>query len=94
MGCVSGTFRNIPPKLRVCDHEQAEDAMSRKQKVAAVEAYLDSFVTKNVSQVPFAEDGRVLRRNAVTPFSVNWSIVGSSNRPNSERAVAIFPDGA
>jgi Domain of unknown function (DUF4904) len=30
--------------------------MSRKQKVAVVEAYLDCFVTKNVSQVPFAED--------------------------------------
>lgn len=30
--------------------------MSREQKIAAVEAYLDCFVTKNVSQVPFAED--------------------------------------
>ena len=30
--------------------------MSREQKVAAGEAYLDCFVTKNVSQVPFAED--------------------------------------
>jgi predicted ester cyclase len=31
-------------------------AISREQKVAAVEAYLDCFVSKNVSQVPFAED--------------------------------------
>ena len=31
-------------------------AMSREQKVAAVEAYLDCFVSKNVSQVPFAKD--------------------------------------
>ena len=30
--------------------------MSREQKVAAVEAYLNCFVTKNLSQVPFAED--------------------------------------
>jgi hypothetical protein len=30
--------------------------MSREQKVAAVEAYLDCFMSKNVSQVPFAED--------------------------------------
>src|SRR4051794_22450116 len=30
--------------------------MSREQKIAVVEAYLDCFVTKDVSQVPFAED--------------------------------------
>jgi len=30
--------------------------MSREQKVAAVEAYLDCFVTKDLSKVPFAED--------------------------------------
>lgn len=30
--------------------------MSREQKVAAVEVYLNSFASKNVSQVPFAED--------------------------------------
>ncbi len=31
-------------------------AMSREQKVAVVEAYLDCFVTKNMSQVRLAED--------------------------------------
>lgn len=31
-------------------------AMSREQKVAVVEAYLDCFVSKNVSQVRLAED--------------------------------------
>src|ERR1700693_5747282 len=30
--------------------------MSRERKVAAVEAYLDCFVTKDLSKVPFAED--------------------------------------
>ena len=30
--------------------------MSREQKIAVVEAYLDCFVSKNVSQVPLAED--------------------------------------
>ena len=30
--------------------------MSREQKVAAVEAYLDCFATKDLSKVPFAED--------------------------------------
>ena len=30
--------------------------MSREEKIAAVEAYLDCFVTKDVSKVPFAED--------------------------------------
>ena len=30
--------------------------MSREQKVAAVEAYLDCFMTKDLSKVPFAED--------------------------------------
>jgi hypothetical protein len=30
--------------------------MSREHKVAAVEAYLDCFVTKDLSKVPFAED--------------------------------------
>jgi hypothetical protein len=30
--------------------------MSREQKVAAVEAYLDCFVTKDLSKMPFAED--------------------------------------
>jgi ketosteroid isomerase-like protein len=30
--------------------------MSREQKVAAVEAYLDSFATKDLSKVSFAED--------------------------------------
>lgn len=30
--------------------------MSREQKVAAVEAYLDCFATKDLSQVPLAED--------------------------------------
>ena len=30
--------------------------MSREQKVAAVEAYLDCFVTRDLSKVPFAED--------------------------------------
>ena len=30
--------------------------MSREQKVAAVEAYLDCFATKDFSKVPFAED--------------------------------------
>jgi len=30
--------------------------MSREQKIAAVEAYLDCFATKDVSKVPFAED--------------------------------------
>ena len=30
--------------------------MSREQKVAAVEAYLDCFVTKDLSKVSFAED--------------------------------------
>ena len=29
--------------------------MSREQKVAAVEAYLDCFVTKDLSKVSFAE---------------------------------------
>lgn len=33
-----------------------EESMSREQKVAAVEAYLDCFVTKDLSQLPFAED--------------------------------------
>jgi hypothetical protein len=32
------------------------ESMSREQKVAAVEAYLDCFVTKDLSKVPFAED--------------------------------------
>jgi hypothetical protein len=31
-------------------------AMSREQKVAVVEAYLDCFTTKELSQVSFAED--------------------------------------
>jgi len=30
--------------------------MSREQKVAAVEAYLDCFATKDLSQVPLSED--------------------------------------
>ena len=30
--------------------------MSREQKVAAVEAYLDCFVTKDLSKIPFDED--------------------------------------
>ncbi|HTW67237.1 MAG TPA: nuclear transport factor 2 family protein [Bryobacteraceae bacterium] len=30
--------------------------MSREQKVAAVETYLDCFATKDLSKVPFAED--------------------------------------
>jgi hypothetical protein len=30
--------------------------MSREQKVTAIEAYLDCFVTKDLSKVPFAED--------------------------------------
>lgn len=30
--------------------------MSREQKIAAVEAYLDCFATKDLSKVPFAED--------------------------------------
>src|SRR5580693_5355890 len=30
--------------------------MSREQKVAAVEAYLDCFATKDLSKVPLAED--------------------------------------
>ena len=30
--------------------------MSREQKVAAVEAYLNSFATKDLSKVPLAED--------------------------------------
>jgi hypothetical protein len=30
--------------------------MSREEKIAAVEAYLDSFVTKDLSKVSFAED--------------------------------------
>jgi SnoaL-like domain len=33
-------------------------AMSREQNVAAVEAYLDCFGTKDLSKVPFAEDVR------------------------------------
>jgi hypothetical protein len=32
--------------------------MSREQKVAAVEAYLDCFQTKDLSKVPFAENVR------------------------------------
>ena len=43
--------------VHVCDYEQANKAMSREQKVATVEAYLDCFVTKNLSQVPFACGG-------------------------------------
>lgn len=31
-------------------------AMSREQKIAVVETYLDCFMSKNVSQVPLAED--------------------------------------
>jgi len=42
--------------VHVRDYEQAKDPMSREQKIAAVEAYLDCFVSKNVSEVPFAED--------------------------------------
>ena len=30
--------------------------MSREQKISAVEAYLDCFVTKDLSNLPFAED--------------------------------------
>jgi predicted ester cyclase len=33
-----------------------QKSMSREQKVAAVEAYLDCFATKDLSKVPFAED--------------------------------------
>jgi ketosteroid isomerase-like protein len=32
------------------------EAMSREQKVAVVEAYLDCFATKDLSKVSFAED--------------------------------------
>jgi hypothetical protein len=32
------------------------ESMSREEKVAAVEAYLDCFVTKDLSKVSFAED--------------------------------------
>ena len=32
------------------------EVMSREQKVAVVEAYLDCFATKNLSKVSFAED--------------------------------------
>jgi hypothetical protein len=49
-------FSDRVVSMHICDYEQAKNAMSREQKVAAVEAYLDCFVTKNVSQVPFAED--------------------------------------
>jgi hypothetical protein len=30
--------------------------MSREQKIATVEAYLNCFATKNVSEIPLAED--------------------------------------
>ncbi len=42
--------------VHLCDYDQANNSMSREQKIAAVEAYLDCFVTKNVSEVPFAQD--------------------------------------
>jgi SnoaL-like protein len=32
------------------------ESMSREQKVAAVEAYLDCFISKDLSNVPLAED--------------------------------------
>jgi predicted ester cyclase len=48
--------RDSVVSVHIYDNEQANEAMSREQKVAAVEAYLDCFVRKNVSQVPFAED--------------------------------------
>jgi hypothetical protein len=35
---------------------QRGEAMSREQKVAAVEAYLDCFETKDLSKVPLAEN--------------------------------------
>jgi hypothetical protein len=36
--------------------QERGEAMSREQKVAAVEAYLDCFATKDLSKVSFAED--------------------------------------
>src|ERR1039457_5900682 len=39
-----------------CDHISPGDTMSREQKVAAVEAYLNCFATKDLSKVPLAED--------------------------------------
>ena len=39
-----------------CDYEQTDMTISRKQKIAVVEAYLDCFVSKSLSQVRFAED--------------------------------------
>src|ERR1017187_3484504 len=41
-------------RLRSCASE--EKIMSREQKVAVVEAYLDCFATKDLSKVSFAED--------------------------------------
>jgi hypothetical protein len=46
----------LPLNCPVCDYEQSNRTMSREEKVATVEAYLNCFVNKNLSQVPFAED--------------------------------------
>ncbi len=50
------SHRDSVVSIHICDYEHANNAMSREEKVAVVEAYLDCFVTKNVSDVPFAED--------------------------------------
>lgn len=47
-------------------------AMSREQKIAVVEAYLDSLVSKNVSQVHFAE-------GVTFEGSANAKVDGSAN---------------
>jgi hypothetical protein len=46
------------PIGRLSDEIMSErgETMSREQKVAAVEAYLDCFATKDLSKVSFAED--------------------------------------
>jgi hypothetical protein len=51
------------PNFRVAGNRSSDEticergkSMSREQKVAAVEAYLDCFVTKDLSKVSFAED--------------------------------------
>jgi hypothetical protein len=54
--CEPTCLRSSAVFVYICDYEQANMAMSREQKVAAVEAYLDCFVSKNASQVRPAED--------------------------------------
>jgi hypothetical protein len=51
-GFVDGCLQAIAPAIM----RERREFMSREQKVAAVEAYLDCFVTKDLSKVPFAED--------------------------------------